>query len=291
MLNPDIPQSFDNCESTVYFSNQRVKLCGFYLELSHYERDRMIGKRSRIRKSGDTEKVDKEKLTPKEIRLKSMKRAKNTITDLILCNAWQWYKRGGQPYLPIFITFTFRENVTDLTYAHNEFTNFIRRLGYDIRGKMTFLKYLAVVEFQNRGAIHYHVIFFNLPWIDRIYDKMRDEWRKGVGEGTAQVESVRSESGLIKYLCKYLTKSVEDGRLLARKSYFASKGLKKPIIHSFNEVVNLVRTVLEQDKIKLSTYEYDQEYLKHVVVDFCSLKDHPKLLREIKVDILERYAV
>lgn len=276
---------------TFYFSNQRVKLCGFYMELSRYGRDRMIGNTGRLRKKDDDE-VDKsepEKLTAEEIRKKNMQRASKNIADLILCNAWQWHKRNGDPHMPVFITFTFRENVEDLNYANKEFTNFIRRFSYDIRGKMTFLKYLVVIEFQERGAIHYHAVFFNLPWIDRIYDKVISEWRKGVGEGAARVESVKSEEGLIKYLCKYLTKSIEDGRLQARKSHFGSKGLKKPLIHSFDEVVNVVRAITPNGA-KIGTDTYEHEYLKSVTTDRYYLKNYPEIFREIKVNILEKYS-
>ena len=278
---------YENITPNVCFSSQRVKKSGNFLVLSSYGRERMIGGRRYLKKD-DEKKTEHEKLTPEEIRKKSLWRAKNMISDLILCNAWHWHKRNGKAYNPVFITFTFRENVTDLTYAHKEFTKFIRRFSYDIRGKMTFLKYLAVVEFQERGAIHYHVVFFNLPWIDRIYDKVIDEWRKGVGEGSARVESVRDEFGLINYLCKYLTKSVEGGRLQARKSYFASKDLKKPLINGFDEVVNIIRKIVPKESW-LKRESYESGYLESVTNNYYYLKNYPKISEEIEDNILEKY--
>ena len=273
----------------LYFSNQRVKLSGNYLELSRYGRDRMIGSAYHRKKDDENEEEEKEteKLTPEEIRKKSMKRAKNTITDLIRCNAYQWHKRKGGVYLPIFITFTFSENITELTLAHKEFTKFIKRLSYEHWGQnVNTLKYLTVVEFQERGAIHYHVVFFNLPFMDRIYDKILAIW----GHGFTWVESVKNEKGIIKYMSKYLTKSIEGGKLKTRKSYFTSKGLKKPLMHSFDEVVNIVRVLAPEDA-KFDHFEYDHEYLKHVTVDYYDLKKYPEIKKQIEDRILKKYTL
>jgi hypothetical protein len=260
------------------------------LELSRYGKDRMIGSLYIRRKHDDEDEYEEkeaEKLTPEEIRKKSAKRAKNTIMDTIRCNAWQWHKRNGNAYLPVFITFTFKENITDLSTAHKEFTKFIKRLSYEHWGRnVNTLKYLSVVEFQERGAIHYHVVFFNLPFMDRIYDKILSIW----GNGFTWVESVKSVNGIIRYMSKYLTKSIEEGKLPKRKSYFVSKGLKKPLMHSFDEVVNVVRA-LAPDDAKFDHFEYDHEYLKHVAVDYYDLKKYPEIKKEIEIKILEKYSL
>ncbi len=281
-------QNLSNTEATLYFSNQSLKLSGFDLKLSRFEKSIMIGNRRFKKKEYDDgiKRLEKEKLSPDEIRKKTLKRAKNKVIDLMLSNAWHWKKRNGKAYLPIFITFTFRDNVTELDYANKEFTKFIRRLSYNIRGKISFLKYLAVIEFQERSAIHYHVVFFNLPWIDRICDKMRDEWRKCVGEGSARVESVKSVKGMIGYLTKYLTKSSNDDRLLARKSYFPSRGLKQPIRCSSEEVINLVRPILP-DKAQYDFYEYENEFLKRTEIYCYNLRKYPKVYKKIKEEILK----
>ncbi|MDD5396947.1 MAG: hypothetical protein PHW24_02695 [Candidatus Moranbacteria bacterium] len=273
---------------TLYFSSQRVKLSGNYLELSRYGKDRMIGSPYIRRKHDDENEENKkepEKLTAEEIRKKTARRARNTIADTIRCNAWQWHQRNGQAYLPIFITFTFAENITELTLAHKEFTKFIKRLSYEHWGQnVNTLKYLAVVEFQERGAIHYHVVFFNLPFMDRIYDKILAIW----GNGFTWVESVKSERGIIRYMSKYLTKSIEKGRLPSRKSYFVSKGLKKPLVHSFDEVVNVVRA-LTPEEAKFDHFEYDHFWLHQVIVDSYDLKKYPKIKEQIEAKILKKY--
>lgn len=283
-------------EKTLYFTNQRAKLSGYILDIRHYGKDIMIGNRGYRRKSDDEktdeeiENAEKEKLTTEEIRELSLRRARNMITDLVYCNAWQWRKRNDKPYLPVFITFTFKENVTDLDYANKEFRNFIRRFSYSIRGKMTFLKYLSVVEFQERGAIHFHVVFFNLPFVDKIYDKVLKMWRDGVGEGSTYIESVYSNQGIVKYLSDYLTKSVEGGRLQARKSYFASKGLKKPIIINFEELVNLIKNKIPAE-LKGRPYEYESEFLKDVNGVEYNLVNNLEIVEFIHKEIVNKYLV
>jgi hypothetical protein len=54
----------------------------------------------------------------------------------------------------MFTTLTFRENLHNIKEANYEFLKFIKRVKY----KFGDFKYLAVIEFQDRGAIHYHMI-------------------------------------------------------------------------------------------------------------------------------------
>lgn len=272
-------------EETWHFSSQQAKLSGFILKISRYEKEIMIGRRRPRRDLEANEEYEKEKLSPEEIRNSSLRRAKKKIFDLVLSNAWQWKNRKGKPYRPIFITFTFEENMQDLDFAHNEFTKLIKRLSYENWGlNVNVLKYLTVVEFQERGAIHYHVIFFNLPFMERIYDKMKAIWK----HGNVWVESVRTEIGMAKYLCKYLTKSVEKDRLLARKSYFTSKGLKKPSIVRMDELVNVVKTMIPED-VKGWHYSYESEFLGHIDNMEYNLKKYPKVVESIHNEVINKY--
>lgn len=53
-----------------------------------------------------------------------------------------------------FITLTFKENITDIVYANkifNAWVSNVRKLKKDF-------KYIAVPEFQKRGAVHYHIL-------------------------------------------------------------------------------------------------------------------------------------
>jgi len=74
-----------------------------------------------------------------------------------------------------FLTLTFRENIQDITITNKEFKYFIQRLNYYLyQTKVQTLKYIATWEKQKRGAIHYHVIFFDFPFVAK--EKLQDVW-------------------------------------------------------------------------------------------------------------------
>lgn len=131
-----------------------------------------------------------------------------------------------------FLTLTFEENVTDLNYTNNEFKKFIKRINYQVfNSKKSLLKYVAVIEFQKRGAVHYHVIC-NLPYIDSL------ELSKAWGHGFIRINRIKGNKNRFgseecdnvgAYVCKYMTKDNDDVRLKERKSYLMSRNLNKPI--------------------------------------------------------------
>ena len=117
-----------------------------------------------------------------------------------------------------FITLTYRENMTDLTASHKWFNSFIKAyskyMGYKV-------EYTAVVEFQERGSIHYHCVFYNLPKKVNL-DDLRLLWMVG----SVNVKRIKHVDNVGAYITEYL--STDDKRLQARKAYLCSKGLKKP---------------------------------------------------------------
>jgi len=137
------------------------------------------------------------------------------IRRLVQANAGKY----GQ--ISKFITFTFKENETNISRANAEFRKFTKRLNYDWKIKV---KYLAVVEFQKRGAIHYHVVYFNIPYIKDIAPKIEKIW----GHGSVDVKAVAHVQNIGSYITKYLQKEVFDRRLAREKAFFCSKSLFQP---------------------------------------------------------------
>ena len=78
---------------------------------------------------------------------------RNNVRRLLCCNFSDKDK---------FFTLTFENNETDIQKCDKEFKKFIQRLKYTY--KLKDFKYLAVIEFQERGAVHYHIIC-NLPYV------------------------------------------------------------------------------------------------------------------------------
>jgi len=130
-------------------------------------------------------------------------------------------------YKVIFLTLTISENLSDLKQANYLFSSFIKRLSYYSEKK---LKYIAIPEFQERGAVHYHVMFFNLPFIH--YETLQDIW----GHGYIRVELGRNIKNIAAYMTKYLSKDILDQRLRGHRILLTSKGLKKSTVYDNEEI-------------------------------------------------------
>ena len=123
-----------------------------------------------------------------------------------------------------FLTLTFKDNIQDITITNREFKYFIQRLNYYIyQTKTQLLKYIATWEKQKRGAIHYHVIFFDFPYIAK--EKLQDLWSHGfIKINRIDVDSKENRG---RYLSKYFTKDLEL-KEHKKKAFFKSQNLKMP---------------------------------------------------------------
>lgn len=177
----------------------------------------------------------------------TMLKCASRIMDLVQCNAGAFKKKSGKPYPPIFLTLTFGENVVDFDVANYEHMKFIQRLNYYTYGrKCSELAYISVPELQDRGAVHYHILFFNLPYIDK--EIVQDLWGHGwsrIEKETDKGEKLSDLDGISlgKYITKYMTKQFfskdkegknhfyyDKEKWEGKKTYFTSRALYRPII-------------------------------------------------------------
>lgn len=170
-------------------------------------------------------------LEDQEISPSSLSRTRQKIIRTINANCHMWQNYEGQLIAPQFLTYTFAENITALSEANPLFTNYIKRLNYHtFQSKRSVVKYVSVPEFQKRGAVHYHAVFFNLPPIN-----LRDEFQTGEfkelwSHGFIKAKKIAGVPNVGNYMTKYMTKDATDRRLVGRKKYFATRGLHQPII-------------------------------------------------------------
>lgn len=154
--------------------------------------------------------LNTKKGSKKIVRLDNYLRAKNKIKRLSWANTNDFRT---------FITLTFSKNITDLSVANKLFTSFQKRLKYLAPN----LKYLAVVEFQKRGAVHYH--FLCSYFIDA--DILSDLWRYGF----VKIKKIKNKRNLGLYIVKYLTKDLYlERKYFMKKKFFYSSNLKKPVV-------------------------------------------------------------
>jgi len=148
---------------------------------------------------------------------------------------------NSNPWLDKFLTLTFRKNITDLTKANYEFKKFRQRMETETGRKFSFI---TVVEFQKRGAVHYHTLC-KLPFLTK--QEISNTW----GQGFVQINRVSHVDNLGAYVSKYLTK--ETMKLRGRKKYFHSNDCDYP-----EETVNpeLIDFVLNSAKFKTADLRY-----------------------------------
>lgn len=153
-----------------------------------------------------------------------------------------------------FFTLTFADNITDLKYANNQFCNFVKRLNrYLAKMKKDKMQYIAVVEFQKRGAIHYHLLC-NLPFISA---KMLQEiWQNGF----VKINKIDDVDNVGAYITKYMSKDNEDERLVGNRCYFTSQGLQEPTTIEENGVENTIAHLLLAGDIELQKEPYKSTF-------------------------------
>lgn len=178
-------------------------------------------------------------------------RRRDTIRRLACCNFNNKYDK--------FLTLTFADNKTDVKECNVLFKAFIRKL----RTFEPKLKYLAVIEFQERGAVHYHVLL-NIPYIPQ--ETLQDLW----GHGFVFINAITHVDNIGAYVVKYMTKDNTDTRLRGQKAYLFSTNLKKPqkvINHdlkSFDILEDKLYEKYNLDKIRpIYASNYDTQILGH----------------------------
>jgi hypothetical protein len=227
------------------FYDSKLIKSGSVYELYEYEKSIKLGDtNNRLGRKKQATEEDK-----KRHRRNTLANAKKTVISLINANVDAW----GQK--PKFVTLTFADNIQDIKTANYEFKKFKQRLEYMVKVK---LKYVCVIEFQKRGAIHYHVVFFNLPYIKS--NIIADIW----AQGFIKINAIDDVDNVGAYVSKYMTKNDDDIEktqpLEGQKSYFTSRGLKKP------EEIILNKKKKQQLKNDLSNYKkydtvFENEYM------------------------------
>jgi hypothetical protein len=124
---------------------------------------------------------------------------------------------NSNTHLNKFLTLTFADNITDLKKANYLFNQFVKRASYAWPG----FEYVAVPEFQKRGAVHYHLLC-NLPYVD--VKEVQAAW----GQGFVKLNRIDSVNNAGAYMAKYLGKEADE-RTFGKKKFFKSQSLKTPV--------------------------------------------------------------
>lgn len=261
-----------------YYANKSLKLAGTVLEFKEFDKYFPLLNKKKSSRNSDNPK-EKKKYTDEEIHEKVYRRAKQKIRDYINSNDGFWTDLNNRPYLSVFVTLTFRENLTDLTIANEEFTDFVRRFSFAYFSSSTNqLKYLAVPEFQKRGAIHYHCIFFNLPFREDAKLILDHCWQFGF----SKIKALSRVRNVGKYISKYLSKDFVKLGHRGKKCYFASNKLNQPLKTNFDEIVYRIMAIVPQSSIECEPTDLPTEFLGNMSYSRYNLRDFPDVISKIK---------
>ena len=122
--------------------------------------------------------------------------------------------------LRTFITLTFRDEVTNLKDANDEWKKFTKRLGRRHHAGIQKLKWVVGREFMENGRVHFHALT-NIRWIDKA--ELEALW----GHGWVDIKTVYDRGGLGWYFGKYLTK---DGFAPENRIWTCSRNCVRPRI-------------------------------------------------------------
>ena len=239
---------------TIELVTHKIIQSGNIIELYKYEKGYLKGYDAGPRKN-DSKPSEYE--SKEDIRERSLKRAKTTLRRLINANHGQY----GKEFTSKFLTLTFGDNVTDLDESNYEFKKFIKRLNYLIfNTKKANIKYTAVWELQERGAIHYHVILYNVPYIKQ--NIIQDTWKNGF----VWINKIKDVDNVGAYISEYLggsEKGQNQSEFEGRKTYFNSRGLLQPLEITDKKIVETIAVALLSNKMAYSS-TFVNEYLGNV---------------------------
>lgn len=212
---------------------RRLIRSGNVIELYDYEKP-VIRDSGGVRR-GRANQAFTSKETKLENRSKTANRARAKVRRTINAN----------PQLNKFLTLTFAENVTDIDFARTAFGCYIKRLNRKYQG----FQYVCVIEFQERGAVHFHLLC-NLPYVD--VNALARVW----GHGFIKLNRIDNVDNVGAYVTKYMTKENMDERLIGRRSYSMSRGLNAPQVYTDEKQIEAELESLENvERVQTSTYE------------------------------------
>ena len=175
---------------------------------------------------------------------RSVHKARNTIRRLAQCNFNEDDK---------FLTLTLNNdndfNIESIKECDAEFRLFIRAL----RRRFRELKYIAVREFQKRGAVHYHILT-NFPYIPK--QELAEIW----GHGFVQINAVTNVFGIGAYISKYLSKEFGGTRFKGVKTYITSRNLERPTFYYGDDADEIYKELVKQSEMPSFENTFKSKY-------------------------------
>lgn len=230
--------------------------------------------------------------TSNSSRLDNLKSTKQTMKKLRRLVAHN-FSGGGDNQL--WLTFTYREHVIDPVQVYKDFKAFMRRL----RSKYGHVEYIAVIEPQESGRWHLHVLMKNETTLSIPNDVVATMW----GKGFTKTKRLRRADKVGNYLIAYLSNlqigdkdsqskaTVKGARLYMYSKgiriYRTSRGIEKPLeitttkgelmeTYKINSPPNFSRTTKYETPYGIKEYTTEfHDNVKSLSDTYCGATDKP----------------
>jgi len=226
--------------------HKRMVQFGGILEIYEYNNDLSLSQRG-VRKHACRNGVPllapnrTDPLSPEEIKKRQDNaiRSRMVFSRIVETNLF----RVGRP---ILASLTYAENFKDIRGAWQDFRAFI----VSMRGEFgSQFSYVAVPEFQKRGAVHFHALFWGLPTgtveVERSTRVVAGIW----GKGFVDLTHTDGDPKIAGYIAKYMSKAYLDPRLCHLKAFTCSRNIQRPL----SQTVGLIWPILDDYKLSTET--------------------------------------
>jgi len=209
----------------IKFYDRKIVLCDTYFLLTEYAEPIAYNLPKKTYKQVVRPPSERSEADYVECKQRALRRAKATIKGVVASNNEIW---------KTFWTLTYAENQGSVSDGWRDFRVFMRRL----KRKFPALKYLVVVEFQKRGAVHFHLIT-NIEYISN--KALAQKW----GFGFVKIQALDKIENVSAYISKYITKDNVDSRFDSEKMWSRSRGLKNPVEYTDNTIIDDILSYAE----------------------------------------------
>lgn len=238
-----------------------------YKDLKVLDDDEKEAKKGRIAKCDLTE--------DSTIRLDSLARSRDLLIDYASNNCDCWLS---------FVTLTFKENITDLSYANKKFNQWClsmrracKKLGFEF-------KYLGVPEFQKRGAVHYHLLV-NVRCGSELIEFQKDTkdgskmydvkyWKHGFTSAFDIEKDTDDKFNVALYILKYLYKDLDE-RLFGHTRVLKSNNLEKPnefyLMQNNDTYKRAIDYIKQKGYVVTNLYDFEPTEDKSYITPFVAL--------------------
>jgi len=120
--------------------------------------------------------------------------------------------------------------------------------------------WIAVPEFQKRGAVHFHLLIWGLPYETVKYERQIRDLATLWGHGYVDIRITDGSPKLATYLSKYMSKAMHDGRLVGKKAYSATRGIVRPMSTNSPLQIDFVTQEFGLDVIPNPALQLERSY-------------------------------